>query len=120
MTGAAAAELRSRGTASLLLVSVQVETAWGGLQGGGYAGIEADLSDFPFLDALGLSSYPYLGGFTQPEQIPLDYYSRLTAGRALPELVLEGGWPSITVGAVAGTPPWTSRLESRTNRKRIT
>jgi hypothetical protein len=90
-----------------------VETAWGGLQGGGYVGIDPDLRDFPFLDALGLSSYPYLGGLTQPEQIPLDYYSRLTAGRTLPELVLEGGWPSVTVGAVAGTPDMQARYIRR-------
>ena len=79
MTGATAAELRSKGTTSLLLVS----------------------------------SYPYLGGFSQPEQIPLDYYSRLNAGRALPELVLAGGWPSVTVGPVAGTPDMQARYIRR-------
>jgi hypothetical protein len=104
MTAGAAADLRARGTTTKLLVSVQVETAWGGLQGGGYVGIERDRTDFPFTDALGLSSYPYLGGYTQPEDVPLDYYSRLVSGSSLPELVLEGGWPSIAAGGVSSTP----------------
>ena len=56
MTSGAAADLRARGTTTKLLVSVQVETAWGGLQSGGYVGIEQDRTDFPFIDALGLSS----------------------------------------------------------------
>lgn len=114
MVGATATELLARGTASKLLVSVQVETAWGGLQGGvGYVGIEQDRTDFPFADALGLSSYPYLGGFTQPEDIPLDYYSRLVAGAPLPELVLEGGWPSVAAGGISSTPELQARYIRR-------
>ena len=114
MTGSAAAELRARGSVTRLLVSVQVETAWGGLQGGiGYVGIDQDRTDFPFTDALGLSSYPYLGGFTAPEDIPLDYYSRLVAGRALPELVLEGGWPSVAAGGISSTPELQARYIRR-------
>jgi len=81
-----------------------VETAWGGLQGGSFEGIAGDRADFPFIEALGLSSYPYLGGYVEPAAIPDDYFSRLVAGDPLPVLVLEGGWPSVTVGAVAGTP----------------
>jgi hypothetical protein len=106
MVNDAADELRSRGTASKLLVSVQVETAWGGLQGGtGYVGIARDRSDFPFLDVLGLSSYPYLGGYGTPADIPDDYYTRLTQGAPLPVLVLEGGWPSVSVtGLFSSTP----------------
>lgn len=114
MAGAAAAELRARGTASKLLVSIQVEVAWGGLQGGtGYVGIAQDRADFPFTDALGLSSYPYLGGYTQPEDIPLDYYSRLAAGEPLPEVVLEGGWPSLAAGGVSSTPELQARYIRR-------
>jgi hypothetical protein len=114
MTGAAAADLRARHTASHLLVSVQVETAWGGLQGGtGFIGIAQDRSDFPFLDAVGLSSYPYLGGFSQPEDIPLDYYSRLIEDAPLPVLVLEGGWPSVAAGGVNSTPELQSRYIRR-------
>jgi len=95
MTGAAAAERKAHGSSTNLLVSIQVETAWGGLQGGaGYIGVDQDLTDFPFIESIGLSSYPYLGGFATPEDIPLNYYQRLTEGRQLIPLVLEGGWPS--------------------------
>ena len=113
MTGDAAADLRARGTTSKLLVSVQVETAWGALQSGAFAGIEQDRTDFPFTDALGLSSYPYLGGYTQPEDIPLDYYGRLVAGRPLPQLVLEGGWPSVAAGEITSTPDMQARYIRR-------
>ena len=63
-------------------------------------GIATDLADSPFLQALGLSSYPYLGGFGEPEQVPLDYYSRVSQGTTLSELVVEGGWASESVGGV--------------------
>lgn len=95
MTGAAAQERQAHGSRTRMLISVQVETAWGGLQGGNtYIGIAQDLADFPFITALGLSSYPFLGGFALPEDIPLDYYQRLVSGTQLAPLVLEGGWPS--------------------------
>lgn len=95
MAGDAALEREAQGSRTKLLVSVQVETAWGRLQGGTtYVGIAQDLADFPFIDALGLSSYPFLGGFAVPEDIPLDYYTRLVDGTTLSPLVLEGGWPS--------------------------
>src|SRR6185437_15352797 len=114
MVNAAANELRARSTASKLLVSVQVKTAWGLLQGGaGFIGIAQDRADFPFLDALGLSSYPYLGGFTLPEVVPLNYYSRLVETAPLRELVLEGGWPSVAAGSVASTPELQSRYIRR-------
>jgi hypothetical protein len=63
MTNDAASDLRARSVTTPLYVSVQVETAWGRLAGSGsgtYVGIDADLRDFPFIAALGLSSYPYL------------------------------------------------------------
>jgi hypothetical protein len=88
-----------------LYTTVQVETAWGKLAGpgGAYVGIDQDLADFGFIRALGLSSYPYLGGFTDPDSIPLDYYTRLQNGNPIrfPMLVIEGGWPSVPVGAVS-------------------
>jgi hypothetical protein len=100
MAGAAAQERKAHGSRATLLVSVQVETAWGRLQGGTtYVGIAQDLADFPFIQALGLSSYPFLGGFAVPEDIPLDYYQRLVAGTGLTPLVLEGGWPSEEFGS---------------------
>jgi hypothetical protein len=111
MTGAAAAERKAHGSRTSLLVSVQVETAWGRLQGGTtYVGIARDLADFPFVAALGLSSYPYLGGFATPEDIPDDYYQRLVDGTSLRPVVLEGGWPSEGYGS---TPALQARYLAR-------
>jgi hypothetical protein len=93
-----------------LFVSVQVEVAWGRLvPAGTYVGIAQDLADFPFMEALGLSSYPYLGGFADPESLPLDYYARIRAESAVPVLVVEGGWPSISVGAITSSPAEQAR-----------
>ena len=100
MTNDAAADLRRShpATALPLYVSVQVETAWGKLgQQKPFVGIAEDLRDFPFMNVIGLSSYPYLGGFKTPAEIPLDYYSRIKGQGALPVMVVEGGWPSASV-----------------------
>jgi hypothetical protein len=108
MTNAAAADVRRMRSASALplYVSVQVETAWGKLgRQSPYVGVDQDLRDFPFINVLGLSSYPYLGGFKNPEQIPLDYYARLRGSRALPVMVVEGGWASRSVGGVFTSSP---------------
>lgn len=114
MVNDAAGERAAAGSATPLLVSVQVEVAWGRLGGAGsYVGVGQDRADFPFIDALGLSSYPYLGGFTDPDSIPPDYYSRLLAGGSLPVVVLEGGWPSVPVGPVASTPAMQARYITR-------
>lgn len=99
MINAAAAERKAHGSTTPLMISVQVETAWGKLLNGPFLGIATDLTDFPFMTAIGLSSYPYLGGFATPEAIPLDYYSRLTGGTGLRPVVLEGGWPSDGYGS---------------------
>ncbi len=107
----AAGDVRAVDPKVILDVSVQVETAWGRLGGGNtYQGIGTDLADFPFVQAVGLSSYPYLGGFTEPEQLPLDYYARLTAK---PELVVEGGWASASVGGVVSSPERQARYIRR-------
>ncbi len=105
MTNAAASERAGAGSTTRLLVSVQVEVAWGRLPAtGSYAGIATDRVDFPFIEALGLSSYPYLGGFTDPSQVPLDYYERLTRGAPLPVVVLEGGWASGSTAEFTSSP----------------
>lgn len=110
MANAVAGQIRAAGLPSPLYVSVQVETAWGRLTPGGpYVGIAQDLTDFPFVNAIGLSSYPYLGGFAVPESLPLNYYSRLVQGTTLPVLVVEGGWPSVTVGSVVSSPTLQAR-----------
>ncbi len=108
MTNDAAADIRRSHPASALplYVSVQVETAWGKLgKQGTYVGIDQDLRDFPFMNVLGLSSYPYLGGFSDPDQIPLDYYTRVRGARSLPLLVVEGGWPSAAVRGIFSSSP---------------
>jgi hypothetical protein len=117
MVNDAAAERATAGSVTPLMVSIQVETAWGRLQGGTtYLGIAQDRADFPFLNALGLSSYPYLGGFSDPDSIPNDYYSRLVLGAPLPLLVLEGGWPSVPAGPFATSPALQAKYLGRQAR----
>jgi hypothetical protein len=115
MTNDAAADLRARGVTTPLYVSVQVETAWGRLAGtaGSYVGIDDDLRDFPFIGALGLSSYPYLAGFASPDDIPTDYYSRIRGSRNLPLMVVEGGWTSASVGSLQSSPQIQARYIRR-------
>lgn len=93
---AAAQAVRARNTTVALSISVQVDHAWGKLGGGSYTGIAQDFTDFPFIQELGLSSYPYFG-FDNPTDIPINYYSRLVEGKNLPVFVTEGGWTSASV-----------------------
>lgn len=110
---AAAADLVSAGVTAPLSVSVQVETAWGVLGGSGtYAGIEQDLVDFPFVQVLGLSSYPCFA-YAAPENIPDAYYSRLLNGRTLPVIVSEGGWMSEGAGSFVSSPQLQARYIRR-------
>jgi hypothetical protein len=110
MTNDAATDVRAISATTPLYVSVQVETAWGKLPGGAYVGVEDDFRDFPFMAAMGLSSYPYLAGFLTPEDIPLDYYARLRGSRpTLPLLVVEGGWTSISLGGITSSPAAQAR-----------
>lgn len=88
--------IRARNASVPLSVSVQVDHAWGKLVGGSYIGIAPDFSDFPFIQELGLSSYPYFG-FSNPTDIPMNYYTRLVEGKNLPVFVSEGGWSSVSV-----------------------
>ncbi len=112
-TNAAAADLRAAASAATLMFSVQVETAWGLLPAAGnYVGVEQDFADFPFAQMLGLSSYPYFA-FAQPEDIPANYYSRLPNGRALPLMVVEGGWASATAGTIQSSPELQARYVTR-------
>ena len=69
-----------------------------------FQGVATDFADFPFIQELGLSSYPYLAGVKAPEDLPLDYYSRLVEGRAVPVGVTEGGWTSSSMGSVVSSP----------------
>jgi hypothetical protein len=109
----AADALRGAGSRSTLMASVQVEVAWGRLGGSGaYLGVEADFADFPFMQMLGLSSYPYLG-WGVPDDLPLDYYSRLRNGRNVPVMVVEGGWSSASAAGFVSSPAVQSRYVTR-------
>jgi hypothetical protein len=112
MTNGAAQQMRAAGSTTPLMVSVQVDIAWG-RPTGSFVGIQQDRVDFPFVQALGLSSYPYLMGFTAPEEIPIDYYSRLVAGAPLPMQVVEGGWTSGAVSGVTSSPELQARYIRR-------
>lgn len=105
---AMAQDLAAASTSATLFVSVQVETAWGLLPTGPFVGIDQDLVDFPFTQALGLSSYPYFA-FDDPDEIPADYYSRLLLGTSLPAFVSEGGWTSASVGTSVSSPGLQAR-----------
>ena len=110
----AAAEVRRAAPATRPFVTVQVEVAWGRLGGsGGFVGIARDRADFPFTEAMGLSSYPYLGGVVEPEDLPLDYYTRLGEAPPLPMMVIEGGWTSASLGAIASSPDKQRRYLER-------
>jgi hypothetical protein len=95
----ASADLVAAGCTAKRSVSIQLEVVWGRLgTPTGYQGLATDLADFPFLQEVPLSSYPYLGGFDTPEDIPADYYSRVAHEAGLPVRVVEGGWASASVG----------------------
>ncbi|MEO6463388.1 MAG: hypothetical protein ABIP29_09955 [Candidatus Eisenbacteria bacterium] len=112
----AAADVRARDAGVRLYVSVQVEVAWNRLASPApppgaptYVGVAQDLADFPFAQDIGLSSYPYLGGFSEPEQVPLDWYRRVRDEVARPVLVVEGGWTSGSVGGSNSDPARQAR-----------
>ena len=98
----AATQVRAIDRNVRLSVSVQAEVAWGRIGATGannqYTGIATDYADFAFLQELGISSYPYLT-YTSPTDVPLNYYSQLTAGHSVPVFVSEGGWTSDNINA---------------------
>lgn len=104
VTGGTEAALAAAGARSMRFVSVQAEAAWGRLGGNGsFVGIAEDLADFPFTKALGISSYPYLA-YSDPGEIPPDYYSRIKGASGLPVIVTEGGWTSADLGKIVSSP----------------
>lgn len=107
--------LRGAAARSQRFISVQVERAWGGLGGNAtFTSIDQDIADFPFTQALGLSSYPYFL-WTQPEDIPSNYYSRIRGNHDLPVLVTEGGWTSASLAGstIQSTPERQARYIAR-------
>jgi len=99
----AAADIRAHDAVVQLSASVQVETAWGKFTGSAYQGVDTDFADFPFIQWLGLSSYPYFV-WPEPASLPDDYYSRLLIGHDVPVGVVEGGWTSASFSTVVSTP----------------
>jgi len=95
-------EIRAFDKKVKLSVSIQVDYAWGKLGNGSISPIDQDFVDFAFIEELGMSSYPYFG-YDKPQDIPLDYYAKLVAGKSLPVFVSEGGWSSATVDKYTGT-----------------
>ena len=114
MANAAAANIAAMPTPHpLLYVSVQADEGWGRLlHNNVYQGVETDFHDFPFVQVLAISSYPYFV-YTDPNDVPLDYYTRLANGRALPMLVVEGGWTSGSVSTLQSTPQKQARYLRR-------
>ena len=108
----AAADVRALDANVRLSASVQVETAWGRAPVGPYQGVGTDFADFPFMDVLGMSSYPYFV-WAAPESLPANYYSGLIEGRTTPVAMLEGGWTSENVSGVASNPEVQRRYIAR-------
>ncbi len=106
----AAALIKVRNPNVPLSISVQVDHAWGKLVGGIYKGIATDFVDFPFLKEVGLSSYAYFG-FTNPTDIPFNYYSRLMEGKTFPVFITEGGWPSASATTSNGSFTSSSEIQ---------
>ncbi len=105
LANAAAADVRSTLPSAVLYATLQADVAWGRLQKTNvWIGVDEDFRDFPFMQAVGVSAYPYLAGFEQPEQIPRDYVSRLTMGRTQRPFVAEGGWSSANVSLASSSP----------------
>lgn len=110
----AAADLIAAGCTAKLSVSIQNEVLWGRLGGsGGYIGLATDLADFPFMQELPLSSYPYLGGYEAPEDMPVDYFARPALEAAMPVRIVEGGWASQDVPGVPSSPAEQARYVRR-------
>jgi hypothetical protein len=110
---AAETALRTAASSTRRFISVQAETAWGVLGGNGnFVSIDQDFLDFPFVQALGISTYPYFG-YKTPEEIPANYYSRLIGTRNMPVMVSEGGWTSASVGAVTSSTDAQARYITR-------
>lgn len=121
MTNDAATSIRTAGvTTTKLGVSLQVESAWGLLPRtvlwtttATYRAPTTDYTDFRFLQAIGLSSYPHMGGFRNPDDVPLDYYAKMRGPTALPVLLVEGGWTtqsgSYWYGSEAAQTGWIRR-----------
>lgn len=107
----AAAEVRARGSQTPLSVSIQADDAWGKFTDGAFKGIDQDFIDFPFVQEVGISSYPYFF-FNSPADIPADYFSRLFIHHKVPCFASEGGWTTKAIpGPTGGTLPGSETIQ---------
>ncbi len=110
----AAADVRARDPNVKLSVSVQADYAQLPYVLTGAHEVETDLAHFPFAQELGLSSYPNLAGWPDPDSLPVNYYARLMETRPnVPVFVSEGGWSSITLDTLVSTPEMQRRYVLR-------
>jgi hypothetical protein len=117
----AARDVRTIDASVPRFVSLQVDVAWGRLQGTTtYIGAEQDYRDFAFVEWVGLSSYPYLAGFDQPAQLPDEWYVRPLGGRTLPTIITEGGWSSASNATIRSSldtqARWITRQQQLADR----
>lgn len=113
MCSAASERVKRVAPKSRQYVSVQVDWAWGKMAPKtAYEGCERVYRDFPYIQVLGVSSYPAFA-YPDPESIPLDYYSRLLAGRKMPIIQVEGGWPSTNTEPLKSDPDKQARYVRR-------
>ncbi len=96
-----APQVRQLSPSSKVFVSFQADEA-NGMFGPEPLDEFALIKDFD-IDALGLSSYPGFF-FSDPSEIPADYFKRFADATNLPLLLVEGGWSSANVPSASGTP----------------
>jgi len=103
-----AAEIRTLDKKVIMGISIQADYAWGKASNGLYIGIAKDLADFPFVQEIGISSYPYFF-LNNPTELPDNYYSKIVEGTHLNAFVSEGGWSS---RAVPNSMPTSPQIQS--------
>ncbi len=103
-----ATKIRAFDKKVIMGISIQADYAWGKASNGVYIGIAKDLTDFPFVQEIGISSYPYFF-LNSPTELPVNYYSKIIEGTNLKAFVSEGGWSSRTV---PNSMPTTPQLQS--------
>jgi len=91
-----ATQIRALDKKVIMGISIQADYAWGKASNGAYIGIAKDLADFPFVQEIGISSYPYFF-LNSPTELPDNYYSKIIEGTSLKAFVSEGGWSSRVV-----------------------
>jgi hypothetical protein len=112
MTNAVAAQIKAASLPSKLYVSIQVETAWAGClravrrHRAGSQRLPVHGSDRPV-------ELPLPRRIRGAESLPLDYYSRIRQGTALPVLVVEGGWASVSLDSIVSSPAEQARFFAR-------